>query len=116
MVARKAHNLEASVRFWPPQQASELMRARDRVVACNMWIVYILQCEDGSLYTGSTNNLPKRLLAHVEKKGARYTKSHPVKACVYQETCSSRGRALSREAAIKRLTRIEKQKLISTSA
>ncbi len=81
-----------------------------------MWFVYILKCIDKSLYTGSTNNLDKRLQMHKNKKGARYTKSHPVLKCVYSEVCDSRGDALRREAQIKRLSRAEKLELIEMSA
>ena len=80
-----------------------------------MWFVYILKCTDGSLYTGSTNDLDKRLLMHKNKKGARYTKSHPVVGRVYSEKCASRGDALQREAEIKSLTRERKVELIETS-
>ncbi len=80
-----------------------------------MWFVYILQCEDGSLYTGSTNDLPKRLKTHIAGKGAKYTKSHPVVACVYSESKRTRGTALSREAEIKKLSRKAKLALIRDS-
>ncbi len=81
-----------------------------------MWFVYILQCEDGSLYTGSTNDLDRRFTAHKEGRGARYTKSHPVTACVYSESCGTRGNALRREAEIKKLSRTKKLELIEMSA
>ncbi len=75
--------------------------------------VYILECGDGSLYTGITNDLPKRLRAHEEGKGAKYTRSHlPVKL-VYTEECPDKGSALRRELAIKALSREEKLDLIN---
>ena len=70
--------------------------------------VYILLCADGSLYTGWTTDLEKRLKTHNEGKGAKYTRSRlPVKLLYYEEfDCKSD--ALKREAAIKKLTRQQK--------
>lgn len=73
---------------------------------------YILRCGDGSLYTGWTNNLEKRLEAHNAGRGGRYTRSRlPVKL-VYSESFDTKKEAMRREAAIKKLTRQEKEKLI----
>lgn len=73
---------------------------------------YILRCGDGSLYTGWTNNLEKRLEAHNAGRGGRYTRSRlPVKL-VYYESFDKKNEAMRREAAIKKLTRQEKEKLI----
>ena len=80
-----------------------------------MWFVYILKCTDGSLYTGSTNDLDKRLAAHKNMNGARYTKSHLAVGYVYTESKRTHGNALRREAEIKRLTRVQKLKLIEMS-
>lgn len=74
-----------------------------------MWCIYILKCKDGSLYTGVTNDLPRRFLEHKNGAGAKYTKSHAVKKIVYTEASPSRGEAQKREAEIKSWTR--KQKL-----
>ena len=72
---------------------------------------YILRCGDGSLYTGWTNNLEKRLEAHNAGRGGRYTRSRlPVKL-VYYESFDTKNEAMRREAAIKKLTRQEKEKL-----
>ncbi len=73
-----------------------------------MWFVYILKCEDGSLYTGITTDLERRFLEHKNKKGARYTRSHGVVERVYSEQCDSRSAALVREAVIKKMTREQK--------
>ncbi|MEI8130499.1 MAG: GIY-YIG nuclease family protein [bacterium] len=73
-----------------------------------MWFVYILMCEDGSLYTGITTDLDRRFLEHKNKKGARYTRSHGVVSCVYSEQSASRSEALIREAEIKKLHREDK--------
>ncbi len=77
------------------------------------YFVYILQCKDKTLYTGSTNNLEKRLKAHNElKSGAHYTKiRRPVKL-VYFEKYNNKNKALLRELEIKGLTRFEKINLI----
>ncbi|MGN8763427.1 GIY-YIG nuclease family protein [Hornefia butyriciproducens] len=73
---------------------------------------YILRCGDGSFYTGWTNNLEKRLEAHNAGRGGRYTRSRlPVKL-VYYESFDTKNEAMRREAAIKKLTRQEKEKLI----
>lgn len=74
--------------------------------------VYMVCCADGSLYTGWTNDLEKRVRMHNAGKGAKYTKSRlPVKL-VYHEIYEDRIQAMKREAAIKKLTRRDKLKLI----
>lgn len=76
---------------------------------CVSYIVYILKCADGSLYTGSTNNLKKRLVEHNSgKRGAKYTKSRRPVVLMHEEKHKTLSKALRREAAIKRLTRKEK--------
>jgi putative endonuclease len=77
------------------------------------YFVYILQCSDGTFYIGTTNNLEKRLIAHnTSKHGARYTKVRRPVVLVYSENCKTRGKALKREHALKKLTRIEKLNMI----
>nr|WP_255658132.1 GIY-YIG nuclease family protein [Allobaculum fili] len=76
------------------------------------WYVYILCCRDGTFYTGSTNRLPRRLKAHNQKKGARYTRSRLPVLLVYHEVFLSRHDALSREWHLKQLSRKEKLDLI----
>jgi putative endonuclease len=80
------------------------------------WRVYILRCGDGSLYTGATNDLPRRLKRHAAGAGARYTRARLPVALVYEEPASDRGAALRREAAIKRTTRADKLGLIRRAA
>ena len=77
------------------------------------WSVYILECSDGSLYTGITNDLSRRIKEHKDGTGAKYTQSHPVEKCVYSEECATRSLALRREAAIKRLPRAKKLVLVA---
>lgn len=72
------------------------------------WCVYILSCADGTLYTGATNDLENRLEVHNLGNGARYTRSRTPVTLIYSEACDSRSDALSREYAIKQLTRQQK--------
>ena len=75
--------------------------------------MYILRCADNTLYTGSTTDVARRAAVHNSGRGAKYTRSRrPVKV-VYWESCPDRSAALRREAAIKRLSRAEKEALIS---
>ena len=73
---------------------------------------YILRCADGSLYTGWTNDLDRRLKAHNTGRGAKYTRPRLPVELVWFEAHETRHAAMSRERYIKRLTREEKLKLI----
>jgi putative endonuclease len=77
------------------------------------WIVYLLRCRDGSLYTGITNDLNRRLQSHHSGTASAYTRSRRPLALAYQERHPDRGAALKREAAIRRLSRAEKLALCS---
>mgnify|MGYP004747012717 FL=1 len=77
------------------------------------WVVYILKCGDNSLYTGITNNLEIRLLAHEEGRGAKYTKGRGPFEVVYQKGYPSRSKATIEEIEIKKLSLEEKRELIS---
>lgn len=79
------------------------------------WVVYILECNDGTLYTGITNRLQHRLTAHRSGKGAKYTKGRGPLKLRYLEDCENHSQALKREVAIKRLTKDEKWVLCQTS-
>lgn len=74
--------------------------------------VYILKCRDDSLYTGWTNNLPKRVQTHNRGKGAKYTKARLPVELVYYEEFEDKIVAMKREYSIKKLTRKEKISLI----
>ena len=76
---------------------------------------YILRCSDGSLYTGWTNDLDRRLAAHNAGTGARYTRSRRPVELVYCETFDTKEAAMAREWAIKHLRRAEKLVLIETN-
>lgn len=73
---------------------------------------YMVECSDGSLYTGWTNDLEKRLLAHNAKKGAKYTKSRTPVKLVYYEVFDSKQEAMRREYEVKQYTRKEKEALL----
>ena len=73
---------------------------------------YILKCADGSLYTGWTNDLAKRVEDHNAGRGAKYTKGRGPVTLVYYEASETKEAAMRREFFIKQLTRDEKQKMI----
>jgi len=79
------------------------------------WLVYLLRCSDGSLYTGITNDLPKRLKAHTAGRASKYTRSGLPVRLAYREPQKSKSAALKREAAIKRLRRADKDCLLGLS-
>ena len=76
------------------------------------WFVYMLRCGDGTLYTGITDDVQKRLAAHRAGKGAKYTRGRGPLELVYQEELPDKSDALKREYAIKRLRREEKEQLL----
>ena len=77
------------------------------------YLVYILRCGDGTMYTGCTNDLDRRLRAHQAGRGAKYTRSRLPVELVYREAVPDRSAALRREAAIKRMDRRAKLALIA---
>ncbi len=82
------------------------------------WHVYILRCADGSLYTGVATDLRRRLAEHNGdgKPGARYTRARRPVSLVYSEAAASRADACRREAAIKKLRKAEKERLVAGHA
>lgn len=75
------------------------------------WFVYIARCGDGSLYTGIALDVAARIASHNAGRGARYTRGRtPIELCV-KRRCVSQGDALRLELAVKRLTRLEKERL-----
>src|SRR5262249_38712730 len=76
------------------------------------WGVYMLRCADGSLYTGATNDLTRRVSRHQEGKASAYTRSRLPVRLVFSEPAANRRAALRREAELKQLTRAEKLTLI----
>lgn len=79
------------------------------------YYTYIVKCCDNTLYTGFTTDLEQRVQTHNAKKGAKYTKSRTPVELVYYETFETKQLALRREAAIKKLSRQEKLRLIEAS-
>ena len=78
--------------------------------------VYIVECADGTYYTGIATDVQRRLLEHngAKRKGARYTSARSPVSLIYEVRCASRSAALKEELRIKRLTRGQKQMLISS--
>ncbi len=81
-----------------------------------LWFLYILECGDGSFYTGVTNDVDRRLRAHQDGTGSRYTRTRRPVVLVYREVCGSRALALSRECAVKSLPRRLKEELIRSAS
>ena len=73
------------------------------------WFLYMVECADGTLYTGVTNDVARRLDAHNTGRGARYTRARRPVRLVYLDEQASRSEALRREHALKRLPRAEKE-------
>lgn len=76
------------------------------------WYLYMLRCGDGTLYTGITTDVQRRLAAHRRGTGAKYTRGRGPLELVYQETLPDHGQALRRELAVKAMTRQEKLALL----
>jgi putative endonuclease len=77
------------------------------------WSLYILKCGDGTFYTGVTNDIDRRFRAHQEGKASRFTRTRRPVALVYQEPCGTRSQALTRECAVKSLSRPKKEELVA---
>ena len=78
-----------------------------------MYYVYLVQCEDGSFYTGTTNDLARRFNEHKGRIGGHYTKSHRVEKILHTEQFPTRSAAMKREAQIKGWRREKKLALIN---
>lgn len=77
------------------------------------WKVYMVRCSDGTLYTGITKDIAKRIMAHnSDRDGARYTRSRRPVSLVYSEKAESKAAAARREYQLKKLPRAEKDRLI----
>ncbi len=87
--------------------------ARDGASAAEQpWFVYIMECRDGSFYTGVTNDLERRQQQHNDGTASRYTRSRRPVVLRYRELCGSRSQALIRECSLRLLSRKEKEALI----
>ena len=78
----------------------------------DMYYVYLIQCEDDSIYTGVTDNLERRFVEHKTKSGGWHTKLHPAKEVLYKEKYKTKHEALKRERQIKGWRREKKLNLI----
>lgn len=85
------------------------------VQAKDRWILYILECRDGSLYTGVTIDMARRLRQHQLGKASRYTRSRLPVLLVYREFCPDRSAALRRELAVKAMSRSAKIAMLGRS-
>ena len=81
-----------------------------------MHYTYILQCSDGTLYTGYTLDVNRRISVHNSGKGSKYTRGRLPVTLVYYEVLDTKKEALQRERQIKKMSRIEKIKLIQAEA
>ena len=79
------------------------------------WHVYLVRCADGTLYTGVTTDVARRVAQHNAGTASRYTRSRRPVVLAYQKRVGDRGAALRREIAIKKLSREEKESLISSA-
>lgn len=79
------------------------------------WYLYIVECRDGTLYTGITDDIPRRIERHNSGKGAKYTRSRGPVQLRYQEECGSRSDASKREYEVHHMTRQEKLELIKNA-
>jgi putative endonuclease len=81
----------------------------------SIWSLYILECSDGSFYTGVTTDLDRRVREHQDGTASRYTRTRRPVVLVYREECGTRSLALEREWAVKSLSRQRKEELIAIS-
>lgn len=101
-------------RKWLKDHGNELFSRLPQPKASEHYYTYILKCSDGSYYIGYTNDLNRRIEAHNNGVGARYTKFRRPVRLEYFETFSTKSEAMSREAILKQLSKREKTKLISS--
>jgi len=101
------------------RQMVRKMEVREREAApaapagAPVWFLYILKCGDGSFYTGVTNDLERRLRAHQDGKASRFTRTRRPVEMIYREECGTRSQALTRECAVKSLSRRAKEGLVA---
>lgn len=83
----------------------------ERKMASKPWFLYLMECQDGSIYTGITVDIERRYAEHLSGKGARYTRSHPPKKLLKVFNFTNRSEASKAEHAIKKLSAVEKKAL-----
>lgn len=87
--------------------------AFNRSILTNEFYIYVLECNDGSWYTGYTNDIEKRLVKHQQGKGAKYTRGRGPFKLIWKECFSTKEEAMREEYAFKRKTRKEKERYIA---
>ncbi len=97
-----------------PATAAGAGETDDAATPADGWDVYIARCADDTLYTGIARNAGARIAQHNAGRGARYTRGRGPLELVYRERVGGRGTALRREAEIKALPRLDKDRLIAT--
>jgi putative endonuclease len=92
------------------------MQVKEEISGKNaeQWTVYILRCKDGTLYTGITKDIIRRVKQHNDGKGSKYTQTRGPVKMVYKENIMGRANALVREAEIKHYSKEKKEQLAST--
>jgi putative endonuclease len=80
------------------------------------WYVYIIECENNTLYTGITTSVQRRFLQHKQGKGSKYFRSSPPRKIVFIEAHPNRSQATMREIAIKKLSKLKKIELINNQS
>ncbi len=78
----------------------------------DIWSVYMLECADGTIYTGISNDVEKRISDHNKSKGAKYTRSRLPVVCLATWRCGTRSEASKEEYRVKKLTKLQKIRLI----
>ena len=78
------------------------------------WVVYMLKCNDSSIYTGISNNLNRRLDTHAKGNGSKYVRARLPFKLIYTEDCISRSKAIKREIEIKKLDKKNKELLVKS--
>jgi len=80
------------------------------------YYVYFLRCEDGSIYIGMSQNVEKRFQEHLQKRGAKYTKSHPVTKILFSMPCDDKSEALKLEYFFKTWTKKQKESFLQEAS
>ena len=104
------HRIEVAVELAPMSDLSPRARAA-QARAAKRWYVYLILCRSGAVYTGIARNAEVRYAQHVAGTGARYTHANPPRRLLVKFACVNQSEAGRMEAAIKKLTAINKRKL-----
>jgi|TARA_R110000824_G_scaffold156963_6_gene330374 putative endonuclease len=105
------HHIKPNIAYLFESEASELLR-EEQSTMFKQWVTYMVECSDGSIYTGISNNVSKRVSDHNNGKGAKYTRSRSPVTLKWSQSCDNRSEASKLEYKIKKLSRKQKLKLI----